>query len=451
MKNLSLDTKLKNTCKLFTLAILTIVSFNLINAQTPVEWTDVVNATVDGNSLTKTTNTNWDGGAASTAVLPAGQDGYVEIDAAQTNNGVMFGFSETNTDATWGTIDYNFYAHEGGIIRIYEGTNKVLDNGGAYSVGDKFRVERIGTTVYFKHNGNTIYTSTTPSTTSLIVDCSMYKLNAVLANAVISFGEVGTAVDDDWADAGTGAMQTANTTDKVGIGRTPSYKLDVNGDVRGNWFRTLGARGLYGQSYGIYFQALSANYWRMRSNRGMEVRTKTNKRMGVLYHNADNAFGLLDGDANWAMRIEKDSYTSFAINNSEKMRINNTGQIIVGATTAPSMITALSEPYLFYVNGGILAKEVKVEAGWADYVFEADYNLTSLENVEEHINNYGYLHNTPSEEELAENGGFELGTMTVNQQEKIEEIFLHLIALDKEVKTLKKENQSLKAQIKEQK
>jgi len=49
-----------------------------------------------------------------------------------------------------------------------------------------------------------------------------------------------------------------------------------------------------------------------------------------------------------------------------------------------------------------------------------------------------------SAKEIAENGGVELGAMTVNQQEKIEEIFLHLIELEKKCAQLQLENKEMK-------
>lgn len=106
------------------------------------------------------------------------------------------------------------------------------------------------------------------------------------------------------------------------------------------------------------------------------------------------------------------------------LNVKNNGLVLLGTTSSPKMITAKGEKYRLYVNGGALFNEVKVETGWADYVFQEDYELTSLEEVEAQIERTGHLHNTPSAKEIAENGGVELGSMTVNQQEKIEEIFL---------------------------
>jgi len=439
--------------KIVSCFILTCLLTSFTNAQSIV-WTDVVNATVNGNSLTSTSNANWNAGAASLAVLPAGIDGYIEIEAAQTNNGVMFGFSEVNTNQSWNTIDYNLYVAESGKLKVYEKNIAKVSNGGVYAVGDKMRVERVGTTIYFKHNGNVIYTSTTPSTSSLIVDCSFYQANAILSNAIFNFGTTTAAAatittngDDDWAGAGTGEMYLTHTNDNVGIGTTtPDYKLHVKGStyVENGWMRFSGQSGIHSQTYGITMYAISSYYWRLKSNRGLQMYNKANQKQFAVYHDNAGSFGFLDKDDNWTIRTKHDDYTAFSLNNSEKMRLSTTGELVIGATTFPALTTAGGSDYLLYVNGGVLAKEVKIETGWADYVFDPTYTLASLEEVATHITEKGCLPNTPSAQEIENNGGINVGSTTVKQQEKIEELFLYLIELNERIKTLEKENTQLK-------
>jgi hypothetical protein len=96
------------------------------------------------------------------------------------------------------------------------------------------------------------------------------------------------------------------------------------------------------------------------------------------------------------------------------------------------------------VKGGIMTQIFKVcteddPAIWCDYVFEEDYDLMSLAEVEAYIDKNGHLHNTKSGNEIEECGGFELKSTTLNQQEKIEEIFLHLIDLKKQVDQIQTE------------
>ena len=105
------------------------------------------------------------------------------------------------------------------------------------------------------------------------------------------------------------------------------------------------------------------------------------------------------------------------------MRILHNGNVGIG-TTNPGA-------YKLAVNGKILAKEIKVETGWADYVFQEDYDLPTLEEVEQHIKEKGHLPNIPSAQEVAENG-IQLGEMNKLLLEKIEELTLYVIQLKKE-------------------
>jgi hypothetical protein len=88
--------------------------------------------------------------------------------------------------------------------------------------------------------------------------------------------------------------------------------------------------------------------------------------------------------------------------------------------------------YTFYVRNGIVTDKIKVAAieNWPDYVFRKGYNLLSLSQVDTFIQAKGHLPNTPSAE-VIENQGLELGATAKNHQEKIEELFLHLIEMEK--------------------
>lgn len=105
--------------------------------------------------------------------------------------------------------------------------------------------------------------------------------------------------------------------------------------------------------------------------------------------------------------------------------------------------------YNLFVRGGILTEEVRITlaSAWADYVFNKDYKLKPLHEVENFINANGHLPNVPSAKEVKENG-IELGEMAKIQQEKIEELTLYVIEQNKINQSQAKEIEELKAQMK---
>lgn len=115
----------------------------------------------------------------------------------------------------------------------------------------------------------------------------------------------------------------------------------------------------------------------------------------------------------------------------------NTSTFPNSVTLHPSGATVNTSGYQLFVKGGILAEAVTVAGDWADYVFEKDYKLKALSEVEAFIAENGHLPNVPSSREV-ESSGINLGDMTRIQQEKIEELTLYLINLSKEIEGLKK-------------
>ncbi|MEM7040076.1 MAG: hypothetical protein AAF570_24100 [Bacteroidota bacterium] len=82
------------------------------------------------------------------------------------------------------------------------------------------------------------------------------------------------------------------------------------------------------------------------------------------------------------------------------------------------------------VEGHIRCKAARVYPSWSDYVFEADYDLMSLNSVAEYISANGHLPGIPSEREVRENG-IDVGETQALLLEKIEDLTLHLIRLER--------------------
>ncbi len=86
------------------------------------------------------------------------------------------------------------------------------------------------------------------------------------------------------------------------------------------------------------------------------------------------------------------------------------------------------------VNGQVRSKGFITDtSNWSDYVFAEDYKLASLDEVEAHIKEKRHLPGVPSEAEVVSKG-LDLGQMSAVQMAKIEELMLHVIELNKQVK-----------------
>jgi len=110
--------------------------------------------------------------------------------------------------------------------------------------------------------------------------------------------------------------------------------------------------------------------------------------------------------------------------------VSNNGNVGIGQSNPQNKLE---------VNGIIRAKGVKMEAsGWADFVFNTDYKLPSLSEVENHIQKNKHLPGIPSEKEV-KSEGIDLAEMQAKLLQKIEELTLYIIEQDKQIKKLQDE------------
>lgn len=259
------------------------------------------------------------------------------------------------------------------------------------------------------------------------------------------------------------SFQPGGTTDKitftdngdVGIGTSsPSQKLDVNGSV------SLSRLYIKNEFDQIRFEVAGESRYFLMS------KTKTDNKALALYSPDDGGWFTYWEEVSGDMIVNKGSVGIGLTNPTERLDINGnikvnrkvkidgkgsvaSLQIMDNSNTSTVDVLLRGDGGKSYiksgelgigttnpsekleVNGTIRSKEVKVEASpWPDYVFEPDYELASLEEIEKFIQSEKHLPEIPSAEEIEANG-VQLGEMNMLLLKKIEELTLHQIEMMK--------------------
>ncbi len=101
------------------------------------------------------------------------------------------------------------------------------------------------------------------------------------------------------------------------------------------------------------------------------------------------------------------------------------GNVLIGKTAQSNT------SYKLDVEGKVRANEIVVNTSGADYVFESGYDLRTLKEVEDFIDEKGHLPGIPSAEEMQAKG-MAVGELNTKLLEKVEELTLYVIELKRE-------------------
>jgi len=146
--------------------------------------------------------------------------------------------------------------------------------------------------------------------------------------------------------------------------------------------------------------------------------------------------------ANYVMFLNNDNRVGIHTNKPlQDFHVN--GKVYIGSGS-PNFTTG----YKLYVEEGILTESVRVQlqSNWPDYVFEDQYPLRDLDEVQDFITANNHLPGIPSAAQVAAEG-IDLGAMDGKLLEKIEELTLYMIALKEQNELLTSELVTLKQRV----
>jgi hypothetical protein len=129
--------------------------------------------------------------------------------------------------------------------------------------------------------------------------------------------------------------------------------------------------------------------------------------------------------------------------NTPNARLHVGGNAYIGTTSGTP-----AAGYQLSVKGKIISEEVKVQlsASWPDYVFSDDYKLPDLADLEKYIITNKHLPNIPAAADIEKNG-FELGDMQRRSIEKIEELTLLMLQMNKQNIEMKQKMEQMEKEI----
>lgn len=121
--------------------------------------------------------------------------------------------------------------------------------------------------------------------------------------------------------------------------------------------------------------------------------------------------------------------------------MNPNGLVTIGS----GISTATAAGYKLAIRGKVICEELRVKlyGNWPDYVFQKNYQLMPLSQLQHFIRQNNHLPNIPSAAEV-EKEGIVVGEMNKKLLEKVEELTLYILDLQKQIDELKAARQQNK-------
>lgn len=412
--------------KLFFCLIASIVFSSISNAQSfDIVWSNFIDAEYNETTtkLHRTADATTDGGATSINKILPNQDGWVEMPALCR---AFLGLSSPNNDPSRQSINYAIYPRGDALLYFENGIS--IQSLGAYDETDIVRVERAGSNIQVKKNGNILKTIPTDPSQELVADCSFngnsfnsYIIDAKSsADAVVQNYEVS---DISWTNltnvSVTGSKVQKNLTQGARDAGASSAEIIPAG--QNGWFEFIAGNisinraivglsmsgnqaGLINMAYGIYLKDIMiyyefgvARFSVGNYEAGDKIRfERTNNKLSIfkngefLYStvinpNIDLMAEVAFYNAGWYTENVKyavDTGVSLNQSTSPWKRGGNSnisytqGNIGIRTTDIPT-------DYSLAIDGKAIMEEVKVQlkAEWPDYVFKDNYDLKSIDSL----------------------------------------------------------------------
>lgn len=249
-----------------------------------------------------------------------------------------------------------------------------------------------------------------------------------------------------------------NRTGKVAIGNvtSPSAKLHIKADTSGeNENADIMLETSASSQYAAIYFKTTDNFIRMRNTAGLEFNAprfnfQTGKvgignvsapqaTLHIKAYSSENANIMLQTTDNTknATIIFRNSLNNISVGSDNIMNLSASSYSFTTGKVGIGCVNNMND-FALAVQGGVVSTKVSVLDidSWPDFVFGNSYKLMNLYELEQYINANRHLPEVPSAEEVSANG-IDLGEMNAILLQKVEELTLHIIELQKQIDELK--------------
>ena len=95
-------------------------------------------------------------------------------------------------------------------------------------------------------------------------------------------------------------------------------------------------------------------------------------------------------------------------------------------------------------NGNVRFRKIRIDAEtWCDSIFDPAFTLPQLKDVEKYVKDNRHLEGIPTQKEVMEKG-YDMSSFDVSMLGKVEQLYLHVINQDKQIRSQQKQIEELK-------
>lgn len=260
-------------------------------------------------------------------------------------------------------------------------------------------------------------------------------------------------VEDNFLRFYTGASErmTIDGSGNVGIGTvTPSSRFHVEDNTGGNFGFVL--KNIHDAGHGLLVQGggTTGNRYIMQLKDALGTDRVTVKDTGQVGIGITNPASKLHIKSNGYLdfiiidrtdRTEIDNVfyiaPSWSSSHSDQLRILSGNSVLATFEDTGNLGIGTTDPsHKLHVVGNIHGSTFTASnpPSWPDYVFEDNYELSKIEEVEKYIKKNHHLPEIPSAAEVKENG-VDIVSMQAKLLQKIEELTLYVIEQNKKIES----------------